>query len=163
MRQHVGHVIHQILRRGAPDRLASHQDRVEIARELRRHLSPGFAQHALGSVPFDAERKFMATLHRERGFADVSDWMARATGSTAGSAKAALETAAALESRPEVKAALDSGELACRHRRSFARHLSLTDPAHQTELERLRGARRRGVDVEVELRPIARYDALIPA
>ena len=49
--------------------------------------------------------------HRERGFADVSDWMARATGSTAGSAKAALETAAALESQPEVKAALETGEL----------------------------------------------------
>ena len=49
--------------------------------------------------------------HRERGFAAVSDWMARATGSTAGSAKAALETAAALESQPEVKAALDAGEL----------------------------------------------------
>ena len=49
--------------------------------------------------------------HRERGFADVSDWMARATGSTPGSAKAALETAAALESQPEAKAALDSGEL----------------------------------------------------
>jgi len=49
--------------------------------------------------------------HRERGFAEVSDWMARATGSTAGSAKAALETAAALESQPEAKAALDAGEL----------------------------------------------------
>ena len=49
--------------------------------------------------------------HRERGFADVSDWMARATGSTAGSAKAALATAAALDSQPEVQAALDSGEL----------------------------------------------------
>jgi hypothetical protein len=49
--------------------------------------------------------------HRERGFADVSDWMARATGSTAGSAKAALETAAALESLPEAKAALEAGEL----------------------------------------------------
>jgi hypothetical protein len=49
--------------------------------------------------------------HRERGFADVSDWMARATGSTAGAAKAALETAAALESQPEARAALDAGEL----------------------------------------------------
>jgi len=49
--------------------------------------------------------------HRERGFADVSDWMARATGSTAGSAKAALETAAALESQPKAKAALEAGEL----------------------------------------------------
>ena len=49
--------------------------------------------------------------HRERGFAEVSDWMARATGSTAGSAKAALETVAALESLPDAKAALEAGEL----------------------------------------------------
>jgi hypothetical protein len=58
-----------------------------------------------------AARAGSSGAHRERGFADVSDWMARATGSTAGSAKAALETAAALESQPEVKAALDAGEL----------------------------------------------------
>ena len=59
--------------------------------------------------------------------------------------------------------ALDTGELACRHRRRFARHLTFTDPTHQAELARLRGARRRGSDVEVERRPLARYDALIPA
>ncbi len=57
--------------------------------------------------------------------------------------------------------ALDSGELVARHRRSFAKHRTLTDPAHQAELERLRGVRRR--EPEVELRPLARYDALIPA
>jgi hypothetical protein len=43
------------------------------------------------------------------------------------------------------------------------RYLTFTDPAHQAELDRLRGARRRGSDVEVERRPLARYDALIPA
>jgi transposase len=59
--------------------------------------------------------------------------------------------------------ALDSGELAGRHRRRFARHLTFTDPAHQAALDELRGARRRGPDVEVELRPLARSDALIPA
>jgi transposase len=59
--------------------------------------------------------------------------------------------------------ALDTGELAARHRRRFARHLTFTDPAHQAELERLRGERRRSRDVEVERRPLARYDALIPA
>jgi Mu transposase-like protein len=59
--------------------------------------------------------------------------------------------------------ALDSGELAARHRRRFVRHLTFTDPAHQAELERLRGERRRSRDVEVERRPLARYDALIPA
>ena len=57
--------------------------------------------------------------------------------------------------------ALDTGELGCRHRRSFAKGLTFTDPAHQRELERLRGSRRREPDVE--LRPLARYDALIPA
>jgi hypothetical protein len=56
---------------------------------------------------------------------------------------------------------LDTGELACRHRRRFAGGLTFTDPAHQSQLERLRGERRRGP--EVELRPLARYDALIPA
>jgi transposase len=59
--------------------------------------------------------------------------------------------------------ALDTGELCARHTRSFARHLTFTDPAHQAELDRLRGNRRRGPQVEVELRPLARYDALIPA
>jgi len=58
---------------------------------------------------------------------------------------------------------LDSGELACRHRRRFARHLTFTDPAHQAELDGLRGGRRRPREVDVELRPLARYDALIPA
>lgn len=58
---------------------------------------------------------------------------------------------------------LDTGELACRHRRSFAGGLTVTDPAHQTELERLRAQRRQRHDVEVEIRPLARYDAVIPA
>jgi hypothetical protein len=57
--------------------------------------------------------------------------------------------------------ALDTGELCASHRRVFARHLTFTDSAHQAELERLRGHRRR--EPEVELRPRARYDRLIPA
>jgi transposase len=59
--------------------------------------------------------------------------------------------------------ALDTGELAARHRRSFAGGLTFTDPAHQRELDRLRGERKRPRQVEVEARPLARYDALIPA
>jgi transposase len=59
--------------------------------------------------------------------------------------------------------ALDSGELACRHPRVFAGGLCFTDPAHQRTLDQLRGERRRGRDVDVELRPLARYDQLIPA
>jgi transposase len=57
---------------------------------------------------------------------------------------------------------LDTGELACRHRRVFAGGLTIADPEHERALEQLRG-RRLGRDVEVETRPLARYDALIPA
>jgi hypothetical protein len=58
---------------------------------------------------------------------------------------------------------LDGGEVVAQHRRSFAKHLTFTDPAHQDLLDQLRGARRRGPEVEVERRPLDRYDALIPA
>ena len=59
-------------------------------------------------------------------------------------------------------AALDTGVLAARHRRVFAGGLTITDRAHQRQLDRLRGHRRGQRDPEVELRPLARYDALIP-
>jgi hypothetical protein len=67
-------------------------------------------------------------------------------------------------SQAEITAvALDTGELAARHARVFAGGLAFTAPAHQAALEQLRGERRRGREVDVELRPLARYDALIPA
>ena len=59
--------------------------------------------------------------------------------------------------------ALDSGELAAHHRRVFAGGLTFLAPAHQRQLDRLRGDRRRPRELEVELRPLSRYDALIPA
>ncbi|MGA2929668.1 MAG: hypothetical protein ABSG43_27495 [Solirubrobacteraceae bacterium] len=59
---------------------------------------------------------------------------------------------------------LDTGELAARHRRAFAGNLTLTDPAHQSELDRARERRRQRRDeVEVEVRPLSRYDELIGA
>jgi transposase len=60
-------------------------------------------------------------------------------------------------------AALDSGELAARHRRVFAGGLCFTDPAHQAALDELRSERRRPTDLDVELRPLSRYDAQNPA
>ena len=67
-------------------------------------------------------------------------------------------------SQPEVIAvALDTGELAARHRRVFAAGQELTDPAHQQALERLRLARYRGkpaVGEDVELRDLSVYDRL---
>jgi hypothetical protein len=58
---------------------------------------------------------------------------------------------------------LDTGELAARHQRVFAGGLTFTDPAHQTQLECQRDRRRQRHQVEVEIRPLSRYDALIPA
>jgi hypothetical protein len=63
-----------------------------------------------------------------------------------------------------IATALDTGEVACRHRRVFAGGLTFTDPAHQAALDELRGERkRRRFKPEVEMRPLARYDELIPA
>jgi hypothetical protein len=56
--------------------------------------------------------------------------------------------------------ALETGELACRHRRSFARHRTITALEHARVLRELRGA---PPEPEVETRPLERYDQLIPA
>jgi len=45
----------------------------------------------------------------------------------------------------------------------FAGGLTFTDPGHQTELEQLRARRRQRHEVDVEIRPLSRYDAVIPA
>jgi transposase len=68
-------------------------------------------------------------------------------------------------SQAEVTAvALDTGQLAARHARVFAGGLAFTDPAHQAALDELRGERRRlRREPEVEVRPLDRYDRLIPA
>ena len=58
---------------------------------------------------------------------------------------------------------LDTGELAAKHRRVFAGGLSVSDPAHQTDLECARERRRRRDEIEVEVRPLSRYDALTEA
>jgi transposase len=68
-----------------------------------------------------------------------------------------------VDQRQITAAALDTGVLAARHRRVFAGGLTFTDPAHQRQLDRLRGERRREREPEVELRSLARYDQLIPA
>ena len=66
--------------------------------------------------------------------------------------------------RAIVAVGLDTGELVAKHRRVFAGGLALTDPAHQAALDELRGLRkRRRGEPEVEVRPLARYDQLVPA
>jgi hypothetical protein len=55
---------------------------------------------------------------------------------------------------------LDSGQLACRHERLLARHRTVTALEHARALKALRG---QAPEPEVEVRPLARYDRLIPA
>jgi len=61
--------------------------------------------------------------------------------------------------REVLAVALDSGELAARHERSFAKHRTITALEHARALKELRGERRQ--EPAVERRPLARYDALI--
>lgn len=71
-----------------------------------------------------------------------------------------------ISQRRVIAVALETGEVACDHRRSYAKHRTLTDGRHQATLEAMRterlGARTRPTD-EVERRDLAAYDALIPA
>ena len=60
-----------------------------------------------------------------------------------------------------VAVCLDTGELVCRHRRRFARHLTIAAPEHERALSELRSPA--PGEVEVEARPLAHYDRLIPA
>ena len=68
-------------------------------------------------------------------------------------------------SQREVTAvALDTGELAAKHRRVFAAGQELTDPVHQAELERLRLERYRGqppAGEDVQVRDLAVFDRLV--
>lgn len=66
---------------------------------------------------------------------------------------------ARITEREVLAVALDTGEVACRHPRSFARHRTITALEHARGLRDQR-AGRRGEPI-VEVRPLARYDALI--
>jgi hypothetical protein len=60
--------------------------------------------------------------------------------------------------REVVAVALDTGEMACRHERSFARHRMITALEHARALRDRRGESER--PFEVQVRPLAACDAL---
>jgi hypothetical protein len=60
-----------------------------------------------------------------------------------------------------VAVALDTGELACRHARSFAKHRTITALEHARTLKHQRHERRGSAEPLVEIRSLASYDALI--
>jgi transposase len=57
--------------------------------------------------------------------------------------------------------ALDTGELACRHARSFAKHRTITALEHARALKQQRQGRRGRPEPDVEVRSLAVYDQLI--
>jgi Mu transposase-like protein len=63
--------------------------------------------------------------------------------------------------REVLAACLDTGELACRHPRSFARHRTITALEHARTLKTQRHQRRGLTEPVVEVRSLASYDALI--
>jgi hypothetical protein len=56
---------------------------------------------------------------------------------------------------------LDTGELACRHARSFSRHRTITALEHARSLKAQRQKRGGAREPVVEVRSLAAYDALI--
>jgi transposase len=66
-----------------------------------------------------------------------------------------------ISEREVLAVALDTGELACRHVRSFARHRTVTALEHARTLKHQRHERRGHVEPAVEVRSLAAYDALI--
>jgi hypothetical protein len=62
-----------------------------------------------------------------------------------------------VDQRQVTAVALDTGELACRHARVFARHRTITALEHARALR----TGRQAPDQTVEVRPLAHYDALI--
>ena len=63
-----------------------------------------------------------------------------------------------VDQRTVTAVALDTGEIACRHARVFAKHRTITALEHARALKAGRGV---SAETPVEVRPLARYDALI--
>ena len=68
---------------------------------------------------------------------------------------------ARVSDREVLAVALETGELACRHARSFARHRTVTALEHARSLKAQRQERRGAREPVVEVRSLAAYDALI--
>jgi hypothetical protein len=66
---------------------------------------------------------------------------------------------ATVNDREVLAVALDTGEVACRHARSFAKHRTITALEHARALKSARG--RDDVQPVVEIRPLERYDQLL--
>jgi hypothetical protein len=98
-----------------------------------------------------ASRAASSGAHHAAGFRDPADWLAGATGTSSGEAKAALETAEALESCPATRDALMAGELTLAQASEITRteaekpgsETDLLDLARRSPIGRLRDEARK--------------------
>jgi transposase len=121
----------------------------ERLQQERRRMRP------LPGRPLDSDRRFVVRVPQQPYLRwDTNDY-------SLDPRLAGRRVEVRVSQRELTAVALDTGELAARHRRVFARHRTLTAPEHGRLLRQLRGERR--AEPEVELRPLERYDALIPA
>jgi hypothetical protein len=101
---------------GFEPRLRSGEDCATVVEELAATEKACAAARAVA-----AARAGECGLHRQKGFADAADWLARTTGTSTVQAKTELETARALEEMPETRAAVAAGELSLAQAHEVAR------------------------------------------
>ncbi|MGH9038143.1 MAG: DUF222 domain-containing protein [Acidimicrobiia bacterium] len=87
-------------------RLYAGEDAAVVAEELAATVKACAAAQVLATA-----RAAACGAHRQKGFADAADWLARAAGTSTGEARTQLETALALGEMPDTRAAVTAGEL----------------------------------------------------
>ncbi len=92
------------------------EDAAAFAEELAATEKACAAARALA-----AARAVECGAHRQKGFADAADWLARTTGTSTVEAKTELETARALAEMPDTRAAVTAGELSLAQATELAR------------------------------------------
>jgi hypothetical protein len=117
--------------------LCSGEDCAVVVEELAATQKACAAALALA-----AARAGECGAHRQKGFADAADWLARASGTSTGQAKAEMDTARALGAMPDTRAAVAAGELSL----AQAQELAKTEAACPGS--------------EAELLPVARGESL---
>ncbi len=131
----------------------SGEDCARVAEELAA------TEKACGAVRvLAAARAVEAGAHRGRGFADGAKWLARQSGSTAGQARRALETAGRLGECPDTKAAMLAGELSLSQAAEIAgaeaqtpgAESVLLPAARQSDLSQLREQAREHLQAQVD-------------
>jgi hypothetical protein len=96
--------------------LSAGEDCAVVVEELAATEKACAAARALA-----AARAGECGAHRQKGFADAADWLARATGTSTVEAKTELETAKALRDMPDTRAAVATGELSLAQAHELAR------------------------------------------